>query len=192
MLSAETGLPHLSSGAVLRGEIRDKTPFGLKVEEYVLRGEIGPQELITDTVFSFIERKGFSAGFILDGFPRTVRQAERLDERYRPDLCVLIDVPDELIIERISGRLTCGGCGEIYHAVSRPPSEPGACDSCGGPVTGRPDDNAEAIRRRLETFREDVQPVLDRYRLAARLVTVDGSCAPEKVFMALRKATTGP
>jgi len=192
MLSAETGLPHLSSGAVLRGEIRDKTPFGLKVEEYVLRGEIGPQELITDTVFSFIERKGFSTGFILDGFPRTVRQAERLDERYRPDLCVLIDVPGELIIERISGRLTCGGCGEIYHAVSRPPSEPGACDSCGGPVTGRPDDNAEAIRRRLETFREDVQPVLDRYRLAARLVTVDGSCAPEKVFMALRKATTGP
>jgi len=191
MLSQETGLPHLSSGAILRGEISEKTPFGMKIEEYVLRGEIGPQELITDLVLSYIERKGFTSGFILDGFPRTVYQAENLDGRYRPDRCVHIDVPDEVIVDRISNRLTCGRCGEIYHTVSRPPSGRGACDSCGGPLTRRPDDNAEAIRRRLETFREDVQPVLDIYRRAGRLITVDGSRAPAEIYRALREATTG-
>jgi len=191
MLSAETGLPHLSSGAILRGEIREKTPFGLRIEEYVLRGEIGPQELIADLVLSHIERKGFAPGFILDGFPRTVYQADRLDSQYRPDRCVLIDVPDGVIVDRISDRLTCGRCGAIYHAVSRPPADPGACDSCGGTLARRPDDNAEAIRRRLETYREDVQPVLEAYQRAGRLIRLDGGRAPEEVYRALKEATTG-
>ena len=132
MLAAETGLPHLSSGAILRDEIREKTPFGLKIEEYVIRGEIGPAELITDVVFGYIERKGYGKGFILDGFPRTLYQAEKLDERFPPARCLLIDVSDGLIVERISGRLTCSGCGSVYHAVSRPPVGPGVCDGCGG------------------------------------------------------------
>ena len=189
MLSEEAGLPHLSSGAILRDEIRERTPFGLQIEEYVLRGEIGPQELITDVVFSYIERKGYDAGFILDGFPRTVYQAEKLDERFRPARCVLIDVPDDLIVERISNRLTCAGCGAIYHTVFRPPANPGICDSCGGELGQRSDDNDEAIRKRLETYRDDVQPVLDRYLSVGRLTLIDGSSSPPDVFKELKTVT---
>ncbi len=189
MLSEETGLPHLSSGAILRDEIKEKTPFGAQIEEYVLRGEIGPQELITDVVFSYIERKGYSAGFILDGFPRTVYQAEKIDERFMPASCVLIDVPDDLIAERISNRLTCADCGAIYHTAFRPPASRGICDSCGGRLGQRPDDNDEAIHKRLEIYRGDVQPVLDRYLSAGRLTVIDGSSSPSVVFKELKTAT---
>ncbi len=189
MLSEKTGLPHLSSGAVLRDEIRERTAFGLQIEEYVLRGEIGPQELITDVVFSYIERKGYVSGFILDGFPRTVYQAEKLDEQYRPARCVLIDVPDDLIVDRISQRLTCAGCGAIYHTTNLPPSAPGVCDSCGGELAQRSDDNDEAIRKRLEIFRKDVQPVIDRYRGANRLIAIDGTSTAGEVYKTLEAAT---
>jgi adenylate kinase len=188
MLSEETGLPHLSSGAILRDEIREKTPFGLRIEEYVLRGEIGPQELITDVVFSYIERKGYDSGFILDGFPRTIYQAEKLDERYRPDLCLLIDVPDDLLVDRISSRLTCAGCGAIYHATSHPSANPGVCDTCSEKIGQRPDDNADAISKRLEIYRSDVQPVIDSYRDANRLIVIDGTPAPAEVHAALKNA----
>jgi adenylate kinase len=189
MLSEETGLPHLSSGAILRDEIKEKTPFGAQIEEYVLRGKIGPQELITDVVFSYIERKGYGAGFILDGFPRTVYQAEKLDERFMPTSCVLIDVPDDLIVERISNRLTCADCGAIYHTAFRPPASRGICDLCGGRLGQRPDDNDKAIHKRLEIYRGDVQPVLDRYLSAGRLTVIDGSSSPSVVFKELKTAT---
>ncbi len=190
ILAEETGLPHLSSGAILRDEIREKTPFGIKIEEYVLRGEIGPQELITGVVFSYIERKGYDSGFILDGFPRTIYQAEMLDEQYRPGRCLLIDVPDDLLVDRISSRLTCAGCGAIYHAISHRPARTGICDTCGGKIGQRPDDNAEAIRKRLEIYRSDVQPVIDRYRDAGRLIVIDGSPSPAEVHAALKIAMT--
>jgi len=190
MLSEETGLPHLSSGAILRDEIREKTPFGMRIEEYVLRGEIGPQELITGVVFNYIERKGYVSGFILDGFPRTIYQAEKLDEQYRPGLCLLIDVPDNLLVDRISSRLTCTGCGAIYHATSRPPGRTGICDTCGGKIGQRPDDNTEAIRKRLEIYRSDVQPVIDRYRDTGRLIVIDGTPAPAEVHASLKNAMT--
>lgn len=188
MLSEESGLPHLSSGAILRDEIREKTPFGVQIEEYVLRGEIGPQELITDVVFGYIERKKYASGFILEGFPRTLYQAEMLDGHYRPDRCMLIDVPDDLIVERISQRLTCAGCGSIYHVTMRPPSNPGICDSCGGILEQRSDDNAGAIRKRLETYRNDIQPVIDMYREAGFLLSIDGTSTPEEVYESLRSA----
>jgi adenylate kinase len=189
MLSEESGLPHLSSGAILRDEIREKTPFGMQIEEYVLRGEIGPQELITDVVFGYMERKGYASGFILDGFPRTVYQAERLDDQYRPDRCVLIDVPDDLIVDRISLRLTCAGCGAIYHITSHPPARTGICDSCGGELEQRSDDNAGAIRKRFETYRNDVQPVIDLYLETGRLLTIDGTSPSGDVYRSLKCIT---
>jgi adenylate kinase len=191
MLSAETGLPHLSSGAVLRDEIRERTLFGMRIEEYVLRGEIGPQELITEVVFGYIERKGYGEGHILDGFPRTLYQAEQLDEHYPPDRCILIDVKDDAIIERISGRLSCRNCGAIYNTITHPPTSPGLCDICCAALMSREDDNPEAVRRRLEIYREDVQPVLDMYAAAGRLVTIDGAAEPQDVFSSLTKAITG-
>jgi adenylate kinase len=191
MLSEKTGLPHLSSGEVLRDEIRERTPFGLQIEEYVLRGEIGPQELITEVVFGYIERKGYGEGHILDGFPRTLYQAEKLDEAYLPDRCILIDVPGDMIIDRISGRLNCRNCGAIYNAATHPPASAGLCDICCGTLMSRGDDNAEALRRRLETYRAEVQPVLDIYGEAGRLITIDGNEAPEDVFESLLQAVTG-
>ncbi len=189
MLSEESGLPHLSSGAILRDEIREKTPFGMQIEEYVLKGEIGPQELITDVVFGYIERKGYASGFILDGFPRTVYQAEMLDERYRPGMGVLIDVPDDLIVDRISLRLTCADCDAIYHGTSRPPASSGICDSCGGKLEQRSDDNAGAIRKRLESYRNEIQQVIDMYRDTGRLLTIDGTSTPGEVYKSLKNAT---
>jgi adenylate kinase len=191
MLSKESGLPHLSSGEILRDEIRERTPFGLQIEEYVLRGEIGPQELITDVVFCYIDRKKCAEGFILDGFPRTVYQAEMLDGRYRPDRCMLIDVPDDLIVDRISQRLTCAGCGAIFHCTALPPSSPGICDSCGSRLEQRSDDTPGAIRKRLETYRNDILPVIDFYSRDGRLVDIDGTEAPDEVYRSLRNATTG-
>lgn len=191
MLARETGLPHLSSGAMLREEIREKTPFGFRIEEYVLRGEIGPGELIADVVLGYVERKGYGAGFILDGFPRTMYQAEKLDERYRPDRCVLIDVSDETVIERISHRLTCHECSAIFHSTFRPPAVAATCDSCGGKLEQRPDDTAGAVRTRLDTFRENVHPIIGMYRGSGRLVTIDGSRSPSSVFESLTSATTG-
>jgi adenylate kinase len=191
MLSGETGLPHLSSGAILREEIRERTPFGARIEEYVLRGEIGPQELITEVVFSYIDRKGCGEGFILDGFPRTLFQAESLDRRYLPDRCVLIDVPDGIIVERISGRLTCSGCGAVYNASDRPTASPGVCDLCGKRVEKRRDDDEETIRARLRTYRADVHPVIEMYSAQGRLTVIDGGAPPPQVYESFRKAVKG-
>jgi adenylate kinase len=191
MLSSKSGLPHLSSGAILREEIRDRTEFGLRIEEYVVRGEIGPQELITDIVLGFIERKGYEAGFILDGFPRTLHQAKMLDERYRPGRCVLIDVPDEIIIERISQRLTCRDCGAVCSEAFIAHPGTNSCDSCGGILEKRTDDTPDAVRRRLEIFRDEVQPVIEAYRRESRLITIDGTFCPSEVQKAVISATTG-
>jgi adenylate kinase len=191
MLAGETGLPHLSSGAMLREEIREKTPLGLRIEEYVLRGEIGPGELIAGVVLGYIDRKGYGEGFILDGFPRTMYQAEKLDERYRPGTCVLIDVPDEVAVERISQRLTCAECTAIFHSTFRPPAVTAICDSCGGKLAQRPDDTAGAVRTRLDAFRAEVHPVIGMYRGSGRLSTIDGSLSPSSVFKSLIAATTG-
>jgi adenylate kinase len=173
-LSRALGLPHLSSGEILRTEIRDGTEFGRAVEEYVLRGEIGPEELITQVILHYIDRSRIGDRYILDGFPRTPLQAKRLDERFPPDRALFLSVPDEAIIDRLSKRYTCAGCGTIRRAEGTGPKGT-ACPECGGELLRRTDDHPEAIRKRLDTFSREVMPVVRYYDDSGRLARIDGA-----------------
>jgi adenylate kinase len=173
-LSRALGIPHLSSGEILRTEIRDGTEFGRAVEEYVLRGEIGPEELITKVILHYIDRNGIGGGYILDGFPRTLLQARELDERFPPGRALLLSVPDPVIVERLSKRYTCSGCGTVRQ-IEEAGSGEGPCPDCGGSLARRADDHPEAIMRRLETFSREVMPVVRYYENSARLVEIEGT-----------------
>ncbi len=173
-LARALGLPHLSSGEVLRTEIRDGTEFGREVEEYVLRGEIGPEELIANVILHHIERTGIGDRHILDGFPRTLLQAELLDGRFPPDRAILLSVPDEAVVDRLSNRRTCSGCGTIRRMEGNG-AKAAACPACGGELVVRADDHPEAIERRLDTFSREVGPVIRYYEGSGRLARIDGA-----------------
>jgi adenylate kinase len=190
-LRAELSLPHLSSGAILREQINRRTPIGVRIEEHVKKGEIGPQELIADMMIGHIERNGHTGGYILDGFPRTMEQAGRLEEAFPPDLSILIEVPDDLAMERISKRLTCRGCGGIFSLDPQPAEDPDRCSSCGGMLEMRGDDSPGAVTRRLETYRDEVMPVIAYYRGAGRLLEIDGTGSPAVVYVTVKSAISG-
>ena len=179
-LSRALSIPHLSSGDILRAEIRDGTEFGRLVEEYVLRGEIGPEELITKAILDHIERKGIGGGYILDGFPRTLLQAEELDKRFPPGRALLLSVPDQVIIDRLSKRHTCSGCGGIFR-IDGPESTEASCPECGGALSRRADDHPDAIMMRLETFSREVMPVVSYYEDSGRLERIDGTGSIEDI-----------
>jgi adenylate kinase len=191
LLAEALDLPHLSSGEVLRAEIREGTDFGRAVEEYVMKGEIGPEELITKAILGFLERSP-GRGYILDGFPRTIFQAEALTEASPPDSAILLSVPDEVIIERISKRLTCTACGAVAGPLQAFDSLESRCEVCGGKLARRPDDHPDAIAVRLETFREQVGPVIEYYRNSGLLIEIDGTGRVEEIqtemFRALEKS----
>ena len=190
-LSDRLGLPHLSSGEILRNEIRGGTSFGREVEKYVRRGEIGPERLITTVILDYIERNNMPDGFILDGFPRTLYQAETLDDRFAPELCILLSLPDTVIISRLLDRLTCSECGAVYHIEQLPPRLEDRCDACGAALIRRIDDRRETVERRLGVFRQEAAPVIAMYRETNRLVPVDGGLAPDIVGMNILEAVNG-
>jgi adenylate kinase len=171
-LSEALGIPHLSSGAILREEIHSGTEFGRAVEQYVIKGEIGPQELIASAIIGYIERKGMGDGYILDGFPRTLHQARELDGHVPPHRAILLSVPDRIIVERISKRLSCSMCGRIHFAGDD--SRKG-CAACGGGLVRRADDHPEAIAKRLAIFALEVMPVARYYGDSGRLAEIDGT-----------------
>lgn len=181
LLAAVLDLPHLSSGEILRNEIRDGTEFGRAVEEYVLRGEIGPEELITKVILGYLERTGFGGRYILDGFPRTVYQAKTLAGSFPPDCAMLLSVPDTVIVERISQRLTCTRCGSVYGPLEGKRAREARCKACGGELSRRPDDHPDAVAKRLEIFDAEVGPVIELYRDAGLLVEIAGSGSIESV-----------
>jgi adenylate kinase len=187
LVSDRFGYFHLSSGEVLREEITKGSSFGKKIERYVLRGEIGPEKLITDTILNFIGRKGIDNRLILDGFPRTAYQAERLDETYPPDLCILLNISDKESIRRLSGRYLCGRCGAPRQPEEKNRSDT-ACSRCGGEMVQRDDDRPEAIQQRLEIFRREVVPVVSRYRRRDLLTELDGSLPPGEIYNNIRNS----
>ncbi len=172
------GLRKLSTGDILRDAVRKGTPLGARVEGYMKRGVLVPDDVILEVMQEAMEEAGWR--FILDGFPRTVAQAEALDRMlqdrgYRLDAVVFLDVPDEEIVARLSGRRVCPRCGKVYHIVYDPPREDERCDRCGVALTQRPDDREEVIRKRLEVYREQTQPVLEYYTTTGRPpLQVDG------------------
>jgi adenylate kinase len=178
LLSSHYGVEHLSTGDVFRAAVAQGTPVGLEVQRFLDTGELVPDEIVIRVVDEHFAAGGpLEDGFVLDGFPRTLVQAEELeqvlDSRSPLDLVLDIEVPTETILERIAGRRVCVSCGATYH-VSSPPEVDGTCDVCGGDVIQRPDDTEEAVATRLEVYQRQTVPIIDFYQRLGKLVVVDG------------------
>lgn len=169
------GIPAISTGNMLREAVKNGTPAGLAAKEYMDRGDLVPDEAVIGILKDRIAQDDCKNGFILDGFPRTVEQAEALDKMgVNIDKVIEISVPDEKIIARLSGRRVCEGCGASYHIDYKPTKAEGICDSCGAKVVQRVDDKPETVLSRLETYREKTAPLKGYYEAKGKLVTVEG------------------
>ena len=157
-------MPHISTGDLVRQEIKDSTETGKKIEDYTRRGVLVPDDAVIELLKKRISQPDCAGGFILDGFPRNIPQAEALGKISHIDIVVNLDVPDEVIIERLSSRLTCKACGEIFNKRFLKPKVEGICDKCGGELYTREDDKPEVIKERLRTYQRQTQPLLDYYK----------------------------
>jgi adenylate kinase len=187
MLKERYGIAHISSGEVLRKEAARGSELGARIAVFMARGEIGPVELITEAILSFIDENAPS-GFILDGFPRTLYQAGELEKRHGIDAAVFIDVPEAKIVDRILGRRTCGKCGAIFHVLTSPPLREGVCDICGSSLTLRGDDNEDTVRNRIRVYREETLPLLDFYGRDGLLTTIDGNGSAVEILRRIESA----
>ncbi len=185
-LADRFAIPHISTGDIFRENLRLGTELGKKAKGYMDTGALVPDDLTVELVIDRICREDCAGGFILDGFPRTIGQAESLTQAPgqtgRMDYAVNIDVPDEAIITRMSGRRVCPSCGASYHIVSVPTKKPGICDRCGAEVVQREDDRPETVRNRLAVYHEQTQPLIDYYAQKGILVTADGTGPVDAVF----------
>ena len=179
------GAPHISTGDMFRAAVAAGTPFGIKANEFMKRGELVPDDVVIGVVAERLAKDdAVDHGFVLDGFPRTKIQAEELQRLLGPDgldAAVDIDVPTDVVIERISGRRVCSTCGTPYH-VGAPPKVNWTCDKDGGEVVQREDDTPDAVKKRLELYEKATRPLLDFYEGRGLLVTIDGVGDPDEVF----------
>lgn len=158
------GVPHISTGDLVREEIRMQTDVGRIARQYVERGELVPDDIIISLLMKRLQRPDAEKGFILDGFPRTIGQAKFLEENFKIDLVINLVVPDEVIIQRLSNRLICKRCGAIYNRLTLKPKVDEICDVCGGELYQREDDKPEVIRERLKVYRASTEPLINYYR----------------------------
>jgi adenylate kinase len=175
-------IPHISTGDLFRAAIKHETPLGLQVKSILAEGRLVPDDLTIALVEEKLGSDDAANGWILDGFPRTIAQAEALDGSSPPDRVVNFDVEDAIILSRLVGRLVCKNCGRVYHAVRIPPAKEGICDGCAGELYTRPDDSEAAIKTRLAAYRSQTAPLIDWYGARGRLVTIDGSGMPDEVY----------
>jgi adenylate kinase len=185
-LAARWGIPQIASGDLLRAVVRENSELGREAASYMDRGQLVPDELVLKLIAERFRKKDARNGFILDGFPRNVAQAEALAARLdkaglKLDKAVAVIVPDEEIVKRISGRRTCRKCNAMYHVAFEPPAKPGVCDKCGGELYQREDDAEETVRERLKVYAETTRPLLDHYRRLGLLAEVDGMGRPDEV-----------
>jgi adenylate kinase len=190
-LQEDLELPYYATGDILRGAVKDGTDVGLKAKEYMDRGDLVPDEVIIGVIADRLESGEADHGFILDGFPRTVPQAEALDQKLgeisrQLTAVILIDVPDDEIVRRLSGRRVCTEGNHVYHVDFSPPEQEGVCDIDGSELIVRDDDNAEVIRNRLVQYHDKTAPLVDFYDGQALLNRVDGSMDPDRVGEAIR------
>lgn len=182
ILAEAIGGVHLSTGDMLREAVREGTPRGQRARAFMERGELVPDDLVLGMVMERLDRPDAREAFVLDGFPRTVRQAEELDAALeaagqRIDLVVDVEVPREVLIERLGGRWTCPNCGAIYHERTNPPQRTGICDRCGEGLRQRADDRPEAVERRLEVYERQTLPLREYYARRCVLRSIDGDQA---------------
>lgn len=185
-------IPHISTGDIFRANIKNGTELGAKAKAYMDKGLLVPDELVCDLVVDRIQQDDCKDGFILDGFPRTIPQAEALTNALNAigqnmDFAIDVDVPDENIINRMSGRRACVGCGATYHLVFNPTKVGGICDVCGEKLILREDDKPETVKNRLNVYHEQTQPLIDYYKGQGILRTVDGTKAMDEVFADILK-----
>lgn len=167
-------LPHISTGDILRNQIKQKTDLGAKAKEFIDKGHLVPDLLILDMIFKRLQEPDCSKGYILDGVPRTIPQAESLETFFpSPPIAINFFLPKELIIERLSLRTSCSQCGQPYHLAYSPPTQPGICDRCQGILIQRPDDSKEVVLKRLEVYSLQTEPLLEFYTQRKILHTID-------------------
>jgi adenylate kinase len=186
MLEAQLKAPQIASGDLLRAAVRSRTALGVEAKSYMDKGALVPDELVLKLIEERLNQRGAQGGFILDGFPRTVAQAEALarmleTRKERLDKVVAIIVPDDEIIKRISGRRTCRNCGAMYHVIYDPPRNVNLCNSCNGELYQREDDAEDTVRMRLEVYAESTKPLLDHYGRLGLLAQIDGMGRPDDI-----------
>ena len=184
------GVPHISTGDIFRANIKAGTELGKRAQEYMNRGELVPDELVVEIATDRLAADDCKEGFLLDGFPRTVFQAEKLDEflasKGRKIEHVLnIEVGRDDLMARLTGRRVCKSCGASFHVVNSPPKQEGICDNCGAELVQRADDNEETASNRIEVYNRETKPLIDYYEKAGNIVNIDGGKAAEEVFAAI-------
>ena len=185
-------IPHISTGDIFRANIKEGTELGKKAKTYMDQGLLVPDELVVDLVVDRVQQDDCSNGYVLDGFPRTIPQAESLDAALEKlgekiDYAINVEVPDENIVRRMSGRRACLACGATYHLVHIPPKKEGVCDNCGMELVLRDDDKPETVTKRLNVYHEQTQPLIDYYTSKNVLAEVDGTKDMEEVFQDIVK-----
>ena len=189
-IAAKYNIPHISTGDIFRANIKNGTELGKKAKTYMDEGLLVPDELVVDLVVDRVQQEDCKNGYVLDGFPRTIPQAEALDKALaelgeKMDYAINVEVPDENIVNRMSGRRACVGCGATYHIVHAPTKVENICDTCGGELILRDDDKPETVLKRLGVYHEQTQPLIDYYTNAGILRTVDGTVDINDVFQAI-------
>ena len=190
MIAEKFGIPHISTGDIFRANIKNQTELGKKAKAYLDEGTLVPDELTCDLVVDRIANEDCAKGYILDGFPRTIPQAEALTKALTKDggaidYAIDVDVPDSDIVRRLSGRRVCLKCGATYHTSFNPPREEGICDSCGEALVHRDDDKPETIQKRLDVYHSQTQPLIEYYHEAGCMYKVDGTRSLEEVFASI-------
>lgn len=190
MIADKYKIPHVSTGDIFRMNIKEGTELGMEAKKYMDQGLLVPDELTVRILLDRVAREDCKDGYVLDGFPRTIPQAEALDKALnaigeKMDYAIDVDVPDENIVHRMSGRRACVGCGATYHLEYAPTKTEGVCDVCGKELILRDDDKPETVKKRLGVYHEQTQPLIDYYTNAGILRTVDGTIDINDVFQAI-------
>ena len=190
MIADKYGVPHVSTGDIFRANIKNGTELGKEAKKYMDQGLLVPDELTVKILLDRVSQPDCKNGYVLDGFPRTIPQAEVLDKALAElgesiDYAIDVDVPDENIVKRMSGRRACVSCGATYHVVHVPPKKEGICDRCGSELILRDDDKPETVKNRLDVYHKQTQPLIDFYTKKGVLKTVDGTVDMQDVFKAI-------
>ena len=189
-IAAQYGIPHISTGDIFRYNVKNATELGMKAKEYMDQGLLVPDELTLELIMDRFTKDDCKNGYVLDGFPRTIPQAEALDAALtkigqKMDYAIDVDVPDENIVNRMGGRRACLSCGATYHVEFNPTKAEGVCDACGAQTVLRDDDKPETVQKRLTVYHEQTQPLIDYYKNQDILKSVDGTQPMEAVFDAI-------
>ena len=188
ILCKELDIPTISTGNILRAAIKNGTPTGMKAKAYMDEGKLVPDEVIIGIITERVAEEDCTNGYILDGVPRTIAQAEALEKAGIVfDDVVSIEISDEVIMERMSGRRVCEACGASYHLVAVPPKQEGICDKCGGKLMHRDDDKPETVKNRLKVYSDQTQPLIDYYRSQNKVVDIKANGTKEEIFADIKK-----